>query len=479
MSIRIAVSIFVTTILSGCMSPKLVKHYSNFDNEEKDPVATIEVNSGEDAPSTDDVAAGDKYYVSAFVTPVPKKNSSPFILSLSSEGQASVLAELGKLNQTTDSFSKSIFELGASPSGCAQNDPLRFERRVVFSLAGRHKNPATRFESVIYRIQVSSPPSDPAPSSAIKASSNPANDHNYIKFISWNRFETFSETTALGTTAYRQSQSIGLTDFSSDTNSVSAVAGSIPGRQLVDSLTLNASSSREMTENVTSTRRHAPYTNSLLPRQAVIVHQGAVGVDLFGNFAADFTVELDESNTTSESHLLISGLFSQDGSAQRDETKIRATICGKRRAIHSNAVTAELFVSAVLRIATSGGDTVIEGDDTVRYDLIKQSTGEPIKFLLDSDLSRDVYRIGRQKPDGTTEFLDILTQGKNQQGLLISSYEEADSLNRWLRETKRDSIKGIAFSWPGVRKYDGIHARELDVYLCKDLIAAQCAVVWP
>jgi hypothetical protein len=444
-SLHFAVSMAVL-MLSGCgLKPQLVKHYSSTDAVDAAPVLKVAA-QGAVLGDAQSLVAGNQYTVSAFVLPVPPKPSgSPAVLGFSDHGQASLIGELGERLPETSEFLDAIARSSLkSAAACEPAGPLRFERRLVLSLAGRHSRPATRFDGFAYHLALTGDVSDG------------------IRFASWTRFESSQDNVSLGTTRLKQTQSLSATDVSSNTV-VRAATGTIPAATLVDSLTAVLNGSRELEENVTSTRRYTPLTGVLSERSAAIVQQGAVGIDLFGNLTADFTIEVGKSKNVRT--LSAKGLFDKTDAAQTDLTKITLSWCDRVVSADQNALKAKLTAAATLRRAMEGHETAIEGDDEASFLPLATGPGADIELVGEKDLSWMEYRIA-QAPSEQGQPALYLTGSEPYVGTLsFGSLDQARAVVRWLRATGQTSLRGVPLGWPGKVAYLPSHAKALEVYL--------------
>jgi hypothetical protein len=451
---------------SGCaLRPQLVKHHKDSQHGEVEGV-TLTVQGGTAAPTEVlNLLDGAGYSVTAFVTAAPPgPASTPFISKLSDQGQAALIEKVATATTSPDELAGALLKLGEKPvKACGEPGPLRFERRLVLSMAGRHADPATRFDGVAYVLKLDQ--------------GSPA------KFVSWNRFETLHESVALGTTRMKQSQNVGWKDFDSEKTTAAATAIA-PAKELLSTVDLTASQSRELEETVASSRRFTPITGTLSGPGASLVQQGAVGLDLFGNLTADFTIELDEVRGTSVATEWIyatTGLFEKAGAAQTKADQITLSRCQRKFATSLLPITASLDAGAVLRQVKKGADTVIEGDDTAFYASLKSQGAAKVELVDRASLLRVFFVIKRVKKDYN---LQDAVEGED---MRFASLDEARTLVRWLRHTQSTELKGVQFRWAGtpdggvpmplLKKGD---AANMEVQRCEtiDAINSTCGVVW-
>ena len=458
---------------AGCsLKPQLVKHYSTRADSAATSSQTLKVYAGASSfPTAQESLQGGAYSVTAFVTQVPPKQpGGPFVAGLSDRGQAELISQIGRYSETSNALSASLLKAGEKePQSCSAPGPLKIERRLVLSLAGRHLEPATRFDGVAYVLTLDE-----------KARS---------KFVSWNRFESTLDNVSLGTTRLKQSQTVGMTD-SDSTKTTSAATALVPGKELLSSLNLTASQSRELEETVASSRRFTPITGSLSSASAAIVQQGAVGLDLFGNMTADFTLEMDSSDQnapaiSSEWVYTTAGLF-KDDKPQTGNDKITVTRCERFYASKQDPITATLTASAVARLVTKGKETAIEGDDASTYQYITAADTNAAKItLVDTGaLSRNNFYIAKNL--GSNQFQFLVSNDYPTEQIVLPSLDQARDLLRWLRLTDKVVLRTIPLAMVGAPDRNGKmpplkrgQAKTLVVVQCRNKVSTPtCGVVW-
>lgn len=451
---------------SGCsFRPQLIKHYRSIETTAMATKLTIQ--GGQAAPATPSELLTGNYTVAGFVTsPPPSPASAPFISRLSDRGQAELIGQVGASAKSSEELVAGLLKLGEKPSkACSDPGPIRMERRLVLSLAGRHAEPSTRLDAMAYVLTLADP--------------------QRARFVSWNRFDTQHETVALGTTRMKQSQTAGLTDFDSDKTTVAATAIA-PAKEMLSTLNLTATQSRELEETVASSRRFTPITGSLSGPGAALVQQGSVGLDLFGNLTADFTLELNPAAPNApavgeEWIYSTSGLFAADGTAQTNASAITLARCVRKYAGSVDPIEASLNASGVLRRVSKGGDTVIEGDDVASYGKIDASGAAKIELVDRAALARVYFTIQRTGKDYN------LYNHAEKEDIVFASLDEARNWVRWLRQTGSTELKGIQLGWLGPpTKNGGIpmlrkeEASSLEVRRCESDTgrAVRCGVIW-
>ena len=431
----------ILVALSGCaLRPQLVKHHDSWDDTD-DKNLSLNVVGGNvssvgnvgkvanpDATAAFDLLQGGAYTVSGFVSAPPQSASSaPFVTRLSERGQAELISQVAAGSQKTSEWAGALMKFGdKSPKACTDSNTVRFERRLIISLAGRHAYPAARFDAAAYVLKLKD---------------------DRVKFVSWNRFDTLHESVALGTTRLKQSQAFGLTDFDSDKKTVAATAAA-PAKELLSTLNLTASQSRELEESVASTRRFTPVTGTLSNEHAAIVQQGAVGLDIFGNLTADFTMEGligsgAKPHVKRESIYAFSGLFKADGTAQADTPQISVSRCERSYMASASPVTASLTSAVVVRRVETGSDTAIEGDDKAVFSRVNGSGAAEIE-LVDSASLRHVYFII------TSPHRVNLRNISGGGDMRFASLDEAANLVKWLRQSGKTKLPDLDLGWFGI-----------------------------
>lgn len=410
---------------TGCsLRPQLIKHHEHAalaTNEDK-----LTILSGTSDPTPPETLLGKGYTVTGFVTQVPPTAaSSPFISKLSDRGQAELIGRVGASAKNADELATTLQKLGEKPVKPCNDGPLRLDRRLVLSLAGRHAAPSTRFDAMAYVLTLE--------------------DADRARFVTWNRFETLQETVALGSTRMKQSQAAGWTDFDSEKTNMAATAVA-PAKELLSTLNLSATQSRELEESVVSARRFTPITGTLSEPGAALLQQGAVGMDLFGNLTADFTIELKEGakgpHVKKEWVYTATGLFA-DGKAQPNVSGTAVSRCGRVYATSVDPISAKLDANGILRQVGKGAETVIEGDDTATYVRLPEATFATIDLVDRESLSRTYFTIRRS---GSKYNLYNHTDGGD---ILFPTLDEARNWVRWFRETGNTRLKDTQLGWLG------------------------------
>lgn len=447
---------------TGCsLRPQLVKHH------EHATLATNEVKltilGGASSPTSPEEVLGKGYTVTGFVTQAPPTAASlPFISKLSDRGQAELIGRVGASAKSTDELATTLLKLGEKPVKPCNDGPLRLERRLVLSLAGRHAAPSTRFDAMAYVLTLE--------------------NADRARFVTWNRFETLQETVALGTTRMKQSQSAGWTDFDSEKTTAAATAVA-PAKELLSTLNLSATQSRELEESVASARRFTPITGTLSEPGAALLQQGAVGMDLFGNLTADFTIELKVGtqgpHVKKEWVYTATGLFA-DGKPQPSVSGTAVSRCGRVYASNVEPIKATLAANGILRTVGKGAETVIEGDDTATYATLPKTTAAVIDLVDRESLLRTYFTIKRPGKDYN---LVNHTEGGD---ILFATLDEARNWVRWFRATGNTSLKETQLGWMGPPNPKGGLALlrkdelgSLEVHKCASLADDfKCAFVW-
>ena len=457
----ISAGMLLTT--AGCsLRPQLVKHHEHATLAEN--AAKLTILGGTSSSTSPEKLLGDGYTVTGFVTQAPPTAaSSPFISKLSDRGQAELIGRVGASAKNADELAATLLKLGEKPVSSCNDGPLRLNRRLVLSLAGRHAAPSTRFDAMAYVITL--------------------DNADRARFITWNRFETLQETVALGATRMKQSQSAGWADFDSEKTTAAATAVA-PAKELLSTLNLSASQSRELEESVASARRFTPITGTLSEPGAALLQQGAVGMDLFGNLTADFTIELKEGadgpHVAKDWIYTATGLFA-DGKPQPNVSGTVVSRCGRVYAVSVEPIKAKLAANGILRQVGKGAETVIEGDDTATYTTLPTATSGDIDLVDRESLSRTYFTIKRAGKDYN------LYNHTEKQEILFATLDEARSWVRWFRQTGNTSLKETQLGWLGPPNPKGGlallrkgEAMELEIHRCasekKENVI--CGVVW-
>jgi hypothetical protein len=464
---RMSIMLIMAGVLlatAGCaLRPQLIKHHKSVTSGTANVKLTIL--GGNAKPTTPENLLASGYTVTGFATQVPPSAASaPFISKLSDRGQAQLIERVGAAAKNSEELTSTLLKLGEKPVRTCNEGPVRLERRLVLSLAGRHDAPATRFDTMAYVLTLKEP--------------------DRVRFISWNRFETLHETVALGTTRMKQNQTAGWKDSDNEKTTAAATAAA-PAKELLSTLDLTATQSRELEETVASARRFTPITGTLSGPGAALIQQGAVGLDLFGNLTADFTLELGPGTalapaTAQEWVYTASGLF-VDGKAQSDVAGTAVARCARVYAHSVSPINATLAASGIVRQVSKGDDTVIEGDDAAVYATLPAATAADIELVDRASLARVYFSIKRTGKDYN------LYNHADRADIKFPTLDEARNWVRWLRETGNTELKGTKLGWLGPPSSQGgmvllrkDEAASLEVHRCESGIGPdmRCGVIW-
>lgn len=386
--------LFVPVIWSSCASTKLTRRYCS---------ATT-VSNGSEA---------ELVRVSAFVLDVPPSPPKSFLLDLSPQAQSTLIGEIAKKTASMESFLSSLQDVGVKENGGGDIiDMTRFRKRVIFSVEkGGDKfseriGPADRIGELL--IQMSIP--------AI------------ARFHSWSRFETKYESIDLGKVSFTQGSQAGLSGTMIPQTSL--LPATIPGTMAFN---------RSIVEEILLKQRYIAISGSLAPQDARLYQQGAMGIDLTGNFFIDFDIRLDNSQVGWKTMTLIENL-SEKGIPNPGD-KVRVGFKTLKYPNQSAAVTCSLVSHFLLRHVQDKAQTVIEGDDVVQF--ISGEGGSKFELLGEADLKTRIYSVRShhlQKGDTSKDGFELHFKGFKETPIYFLSFGMARDFLNWLKEKRSTRV---------------------------------------
>ncbi|MGB7292168.1 MAG: hypothetical protein WBD99_08350 [Thermodesulfobacteriota bacterium] len=359
--------------------------------------------------------------ISAFSLGVPNPARTT-ILSLSEKGQAEFIKAIKEHSkENKKDFIKTlgtVITLDPQPPSILL-DRTVFKRRIVFSIENTSHGPADRIERVKVTLSLKENLNEP-------------------KLQNWDMFSSKYETIDLGTLQYKQSNVFGL-----------SASGSIPLSSPVE-LSANAQLSRDLQETILLKDRRVVSTGQLTPKHAVVIQEGAVGIDLTGNMTLD--IEIYIPNTAIDIPITyMANLFEND--RPNDGNKVRISRRYAQYPKFSDCpITADVTVDYILRHVKSSVDGVIEtgeksiaeGDDVVELITGQASIAQPVEIIPSSILEFPTWRLvlletsianGKEKPVRRYLHLD-------KTGLNFDSYENTAEFLSWLNKRKSIEVGG-------------------------------------
>lgn len=394
-------------LLVSCAGPRLTKRYAS-QVQVQVPAAAIEVR------------------LAAFSLNVPAASAKTTLLNLSERGQASLIEQLGvKSKDAADLLAKLGAPLQGARTPGREADRTVFTRRVVFSIDNVSPGPADRISTARISLSELTPPAH---------------------FRDWTQFATKYETADLGSLKFTQNREL---DMNAALNAGKLTAGA------------QSKNSNQLEEDLKLAQRYVAVTGALSPAAAELIQQGAPGIDVAGNLAVDFTIEVDSSAHTDT--FSFNPLFDDAGNPKpsgevRLNRQTAKYVQGPAADIKATAT-----LTATIRHVTSGDDTVIEGDDDVEF---RTGTAVPVDLRLVPKESIEFSVWALKDPGGRALHIDAF--GGTPEVLQLASFDEAVALRDYLaRVSNPASIAARPLSLPDAGPLDTTRARTLQVEILK------------
>lgn len=374
---------------AGCPSPLLTSRY-----------ASVEFGA---LPADSDAVR-----VSAFVLDVPAAPAKGILFELGPQAQGTLVRELAGKTESIEAFLAALLGGGKEDGeGGGRFDLTRFRKRVVFSVekkisaAGTGIGPADRVSEL--KVVLDLP--------------------QRARFLSWNRFETKYESVDLGKIGATQSSQVGIS------------ATLTPKGSLVpEGIPVGAEFGRGMSEEVLLKQRYVSLSGALAPQEARLYQQGAVGIDLAGNFFIDLDLQFTGEIRTDR--VVMVGSLRSKG-AWTPAEKIQVEFKTLTYAASPDPVACDLKVDYILRHVLGKDDTIIEGDDLVRF--LRGTGKDQFELLRASELRAATYAVRALRlHDGTTssDGFRLHLAGYREAPLHFAGYSMARAFLDWLKETR-------------------------------------------
>jgi hypothetical protein len=272
-------------------------------------------------------------------------------------------------------------------------DLTRMSRRLVFSLENRSRNPADR----ISKARISIRPGEGT------------------RLLGWDRIANVYDTIDLGTLNLTRERKVG-----GEVGLVLPVLSATPS--------FNASSTATLEEAVTLRQRRTSLTGALQPREAVLLQEGGVGIDLTGNVTADIDFAVPAGGDTT---VFLPNLPIKDGMPRCEvsPTFERQTL---RFPSQADSVRIDVTVEYTVRDVRTGHETVTESDDVVVFvEGMRELQGVPITTAEALRFSIFALRLGNDYVTirGGSEASRLVTD----QPLHFASFADATEMLRWIR----------------------------------------------
>jgi hypothetical protein len=407
MKLRLLAAAAAPMLLVSCASPRLTRRYAS-QVAVQVPAGAIEAR------------------LAAFSMEAPGASAKTTILNLSERGQASLVEQLGaKTKDAADLLAKLGAPLPGAKAPGREVDRTVFQRRVVFSIDNLSPGPADRISTARIRLELAPP----------------------AHFKEWTQFATKYETADLGSLKFTQNRELDLN---------AALPAHAP-------LTASAAAkgSNQLEEDVKLAQRYISVTGALAPGAAELIQQGAPGIDVAGNLAVDFTIEVDSKSDTDT--FSFASLFDDAGNLKpADQVRINRQTA---RYVPGPAadIVAKATLTATIRHVTAGDDTVMEGDDDVEF---RTGATAPIdvKLAPKEELEFSVWVLR----DAAGRALHIDATGEKPEILQLASFDDAAALADYLARVPNPAgIGGRALSFAGGAALDATRAKTLDIQILK------------
>ena len=329
--------------------------------------------------------------VSVFSLPADPPSATAGVAGLTEGGQAELVKAFAGRTDSPTALSQALgLPIRADRPTPVFRDLTRVQRRLVFSVENQSREPADRISWA--RIRVLMP--------------------GEARFVNWNKLASEYQTVDLGSLAYTRGSSnsfeLGLT---------------LPLAEIAPKLSSAAESSLE--EKLQLQQQRVRLSGSLTPKEAVLLQQGAMGIDLTGNIVTD--VEIAVRWDREPRVFLVSVPMTGGRPNCERQPVLRQQVLRLPAVIDSLRV--DVILEYLVRRVHSGHETVNEGDDVVTY-LQGADTVRGVPIIPREELSVPLFQI---RAGG--EAIHLRNTDASSRAILVelASFEEAEDLMRWLR----------------------------------------------
>jgi hypothetical protein len=239
--------------------------------------------------------------VSAFTMDSPSEKRKNLVESLSGEGQAALINEVGKRSKSLGDLTNTLTGSGTKEGFI---DKTVFNKRLVFAVTkkfpGEKKGDLTLADRInLLRITLDF--QEPKP-----PSQNYKEEDHYQKgfFDSWSIFEAKQKTVDLGKISRTQSV----------TAEISSSIGPAAQNRIPASLTASLTGEKKIEEEVNLKQQYIELAGKIWPdkRKAELYQEGAVGIDLTGTSLVDLVIRADNISGREE-RVVVLGPLEKDG----------------------------------------------------------------------------------------------------------------------------------------------------------------------
>jgi len=410
------------TLLAGCFTPKLTRHYAGI----------------AEAPVTPVPFAGMEEPLTLSVFPAnPKVDADPPLIDrLGDKGQAELIRSVASRMPDGSDAGALLRALGEAPAdepaACAWADRTLLKKRVTLTVLGRFRHPADRIDRLEFTFKLS--------------------EGQGYEFASWDKFDTVYGTHNLGSAKFTQAAALGLGLTGTSTRNLADAAGSI-----VKTPNVTGELSSTLEETMTYAMRRMNVGGSLEKTRATLVQEGAPYINLLGSSSAVFTLRLASSGDPMPVHAFD---FKQNMATAPDDVGV--VRCQARHSRSDQPLTMTVEATAVNRLVEGRHRTVSEGDDVIRF--TSESFAAPRLDIVDSDEMRVNYFGLWHCPGGSDAAacrrlaIENPDTGAVTDEIAVKTPEQAAALRQWLVTQSRKTVPASI----GTRKIGLIRAGPSD-----------------
>lgn len=433
-AITYSLCLFILVSLSGCSDKPLNRYKSSqlveigYDNTPSKYLYKPQ----ELSKITDD---NYKVKVGFFLTDIESQNkrNKPIMLNLEDKGQAQYISSIEnickdiaslhkKTNKsrknvnTSDCFAKLLNIKFQKPPKSLDVDNTNLSTKLIMSIEREEKwfNPANRLNRVLVKL-----------------------NHNYddMEFKSWDKFETQYGNAELGKLTSKET-----VDFSGKISPTHSGT-------LVGTTEKSASYKNESTEEVTLKKRYIKLSGIMDPNEITLIQEGIVGIDLAGNSSINLHLSFSKSKEIDIYRVLLLNDGTNNISLQKAKMKI--PVIGTN---NSEEDGKDLILKGsgefILRDVIKGGNSINEGDDTIRF--IKGNIDIRSKDIILSTYKDLKKRRGRYFIYKSTEHdIRLITNDKNKKSsyriMYFPNFNEAFLMVKFLKTNQVSSTGNFIF----------------------------------
>jgi hypothetical protein len=348
--------------------------------------------------------------IATFTIDIPSSAKKSSLMQLSPEGQAAFINGVVRETYSVETFLKFLGANIGNPKESGDIIDLTvFKKRVVFSVEKQ------TFEKSNIRL------ADRIDQLLIKMSNLKG-----AKFLSWDKFETKYETVDIGKITNTQGYNLGL---------------EVPFKKPDVNVSLGVN--QNLYEEVMLRQRYVELSGLLEEKNASLYQQGVTGIDLAGNFSVDFKIKADSDESKLHPILLLKNLGKH--SKPNDAKDIQISFLKIKYPTSSKPIICDLEYLYSLRHVEKNGDTLIEGDDVVKF-IRSRNNAKPIELVGAEELRVRVFYIVTNKDVKSNSYSKngyrLHLKRFNKIVICFSDYQNAKNFLDWLKISKNLTISG-------------------------------------